>query len=153
MFHGFVEILREYIDLPPPKMALSDYIKEKIRSPENENNHKQMTFNINLKRDGISFYGFIHIRKKGKFAGLISSIELNANGIALTMFKSPTNFINLGEIPFTDIIAFHEVKLNELPNFMPTPKITIINNRQNRGITNVPRHIINQAGSIPNIQL
>lgn len=153
-FHDFMEILRQYIQIPPPKMSLGQYVEEEIRSLENQDT--PMTFDINVRRDDISFLGHIHIRNRGMFSGLVSSLKLQADGIVLTIHHShsPTDFTDLGEIPFSDIIAFHEIKPEEVRNFFPAsenPKRTRTDNRQPEGVDCAHRHITGPAESQPGI--
>lgn len=155
LFHDFMMLLREYTQIPPPKMPLGEYIQEKICSPENKDT--PMTFSIDVRRDDISFFGHIHIRNKGKFSGLISSLKLQANGIVLTIrhSHSPTDFADLGEIPFSDIIALHEIKPEKVRGFFPVcknSKKTRTDNRQPEGVNCAHRHTTEPAESQPGIQ-
>ena len=147
-----MEILSQYTQMPPPKKSLGRYIQEKICPPENRDS--PMTFSINAS-DGISFFGHIEIRTRGMFSGLVYSLELQAHGIVLTIQHSRTDFTNLGEINFSEIIAFHEIQPQEVENFLPLdekPKMRKPDNRQSEGENCVHRHIAHPAGSQPGIQ-
>jgi hypothetical protein len=153
-FHDFMMLLRLHMQIPPPKMSVGQYIQENIRPPENQDT--PMTFNIDARRDGISFFCHIEISNKGMFSGLISSLELKADGIALTIYHSRTDFTDLGDIPFSDIIAFHETKPSEaaLTLFaVANEEKTEITNRQPEGGNRAYRHFTKPDESQPSIHL
>jgi len=90
------------------------------------------------------------------FSGLVSSLELKADGIALTIYHSRTDFTDLGDIPFSDIDAFYEIKPSEaaLTLFaVANEEKTETTNRQPGGVDCAHRHITQPAESRPDIQL
>lgn len=119
MFHDFMEIIRRYMQIPPPKPTLGEFIQAEITTEDGKK--RPMQFAVEAQRDGLLVFGRICVKDRGWSSGLVSSIEFDGDSLTVIIQHSldTTDITKLGKMPLTDLLDFHEIKPRDATPFLP----------------------------------
>lgn len=105
-YHIFLGILKEYLQLPPPKPPLGEYLIANPFSSE----EKDIPARFSVSDDHGLFLARLQIKDKGWLAGLVTHLEVTLRSLKITLFGS--SFITK-KVPLSQLL---DLEVHSPPN-------------------------------------